>query len=74
MIPSVVSEVEVCLRRGRRELDIQRRDSTDTHFVELVIFPNDSLGADFSVNDAPVILIVVELQLNADLDGEAVGR
>ena len=46
-------------------------DTTDTHFVELVIFTDDSLGPDFSVNDAPVILIVVELQLNADLDAQS---
>ena len=58
--------------RTRRErvrlLDYTRE--RETHFVELVIFPDDSLGADFSVNDAPVVFIVVELQLNADLDGQ----
>ena len=48
--------------------------NADTHFVELVIFSDDSLGPDFSVNDAPVILVVVELQLNADLDGKSVMR
>ena len=47
---------------------------TDTDFVELVIFSDESLGADFSINDAPVVLIVVKLQLNADLDAQTVLR